>query len=185
MNKINKNKIILALVLAVVFLLSIFVFSNYENKENDIRESILEENIENTEQNIIENTTEDTTEEILVQNTVKNTVESNPNNTEIQNVADSLPSVGEVDLVAGDLNIKLDIKNGETFYDVLVREQSEGTIKFDGKKYTGLGFFVTEIGNLSSKDGGYLIYYINGKEASVGVSAYIPKDKDFIEWKLE
>jgi len=30
-----------------------------------------------------------------------------------------------------------------------------------------------------------LLYYINGKEASVGVSTYKPKNGDIIEWKLK
>jgi hypothetical protein len=29
------------------------------------------------------------------------------------------------------------------------------------------------------------MYYINGKEAEIGISSYIPKNGDMIEWKLK
>ena len=70
-------------------------------------------------------------------------------------------------------------------YDALVQEEKEGRIDFSGKMYPNLGFFVTDIGTLHSGNGKNLIYYINGKEAAVGVSSYKLKDGDIIEWKLE
>lgn len=70
------------------------------------------------------------------------------------------------------------------FYDTLISAQKEGLITFTGKEYSGLGFFVSDIGDLHMTPGKNLLYYINGKEASVGVSTYIPKDGDVVEWRL-
>lgn len=72
-----------------------------------------------------------------------------------------------------------------TLYDALVQAKNTGAITFFGKNYPGLGFFVTDIGTLHSGNGKNLIYYINGKEATVGVSSYRLKDGDIIKWKLE
>lgn len=71
------------------------------------------------------------------------------------------------------------------FYDALVEAKDSGKITFSGKNYPGLGFFVTDIGALHTGNGKSLLYYINGKQASVGVSSYTLKDGDVIEWKLE
>ncbi|KKR79488.1 MAG: hypothetical protein UU24_C0007G0015 [Candidatus Nomurabacteria bacterium GW2011_GWA2_40_9] len=89
-----------------------------------------------------------------------------------------------VTLIAGDVNTKLQIITGQTLYEVLQMEENKDII-FYGKNYSGLGFFVTDIGTLHSGDGKYLFYYINSKEASVGVSSYLLKDGDIIEWELK
>jgi len=88
-----------------------------------------------------------------------------------------------VTVSAGDTTIHL--QPNIIFYDALIQEKKLGKIAFSGKNYPGLGFFVTEIGTLQTSNGKNLLYYINGKQASVGVSAYTLKDGDVIEWKLE
>lgn len=88
-----------------------------------------------------------------------------------------------VTVSAGD--IKINLQPNTTFYDALVQAKNTGTITFSGKNYPGLGFFVTEIGTLRAGGGKNLLYYINGKQAYVGVSSYTLKDGDVIEWKLE
>ena len=74
---------------------------------------------------------------------------------------------------------------GATLFDDLSQAGKAGTLVFSGKEYPGLGFFVAEIGDLKNGNGKNLIYYINGKEASVGVSTYVPQNGDIVEWKLE
>lgn len=88
-------------------------------------------------------------------------------------------------VIAGEAAAALFFADGDTFYDALIGARNEDKLQFSGKNYTGLGFLVTEIGSLRSGGGKYLLYYINGKEATVGVSAYALKDGDIIEWKLE
>jgi hypothetical protein len=85
----------------------------------------------------------------------------------------------------GNTTIYLSFTPNTVFYDALLREKNAGKITFSGRNYPGLGFFVTDIGTLHSGDGKNLLYYINGKEATVGVSLYKLKDGDIIEWKLK
>lgn len=58
---------------------------------------------------------------------------------------------------------------------------------FNGRDFTGIGFFVETINGLSQDrgEGMYWIYYINGKVAPVGISQYKLKADDVITWKYE
>lgn len=85
----------------------------------------------------------------------------------------------------GKETLNLSIPSNTIFYDALLQAKNAGKIQFSGKNYTGLGFFITDIGSLHSGNGKNLLYYINGKEATVGVSSYTLKNGDIIEWKLE
>ncbi|MBP6883683.1 MAG: DUF4430 domain-containing protein [Candidatus Pacebacteria bacterium] len=88
-------------------------------------------------------------------------------------------------LKAGGVILQAEYKGEQTLYDALTMAMEKGDIKFSGKIYPSLGFFVTDIGELHAGDGKNLLYYVNGKEAEVGVSEYIIKNKDVILWKLE
>lgn len=84
-------------------------------------------------------------------------------------------------LIAGELNIKLKFNQGQNLHEIFI----ENNVIFQGKEYPALGFFVTDLGSLHEEMGKYLVYYINGKEATVGVSSYIPEDNDVITWELK
>ncbi len=88
-------------------------------------------------------------------------------------------------LKIGDTTTNLSFPANTLLYDTLIKEKTAGKIVFSGKNYPGLGFFVTDIGTLHTGNGKNLLYYINGKEATVGVSSYTLKNKDIIEWKLK
>ena len=83
-----------------------------------------------------------------------------------------------------DADIQLPIQKNASLYTILLAGKTAGQIHFTGKSYSGIGFFISSIGNLKEGDGKYLIYYVNGIEASVGISSYVPKAGDVIEWKL-
>lgn len=87
-------------------------------------------------------------------------------------------------LTAGTAQLSLPITGG-SLLSILTDAQKRGEIAFSGKEYSGLGFFVTQIGSFKQEDGKYLMYSINGKEASVGVSLYVPKNGDAIVWELK
>ncbi len=91
----------------------------------------------------------------------------------------------QVVISAGETTVHLSVAPNTLFYDALAQAKDAGKILFSGKNYPGLGFFVTDIGTLHSGNGKNLLYYINGKEAAVGVSSYTLKDGDIIEWKLK
>ena len=90
-----------------------------------------------------------------------------------------------VTILAGNTTVHLSIPPNTAFYDALLQAKNAGKIEFSGKNYLGLGFMVTDIGTLHAGGGKNLLYYINGKQASIGVSSYSLKDGDIIEWKLE
>lgn len=93
-------------------------------------------------------------------------------------------STSFITVVAGELKVGIPYIENETFYSALVSAQKSGLLTFVGREYSELGFFVSDIGTLHSGEGKNLLYYINGKEASVGVSTYIPENGDVVEWKL-
>ena len=90
-----------------------------------------------------------------------------------------------VTILAGETMTQLLVAPNTFFYNALVQAKNQEQILFDGKNYPGLGFFVTNIGTLHSGNRKNLLYYINGKKATVGVSSYKLKDGDIIDWKLE
>lgn len=90
-----------------------------------------------------------------------------------------------IDIIAEDITSRIALSSGQSLYDALVLAKENKQIVFSGKNYPALGFFVTNIGSLHSGNGKNLIYYINGQEASVGVSSYFPQNGDVVEWKLK
>lgn len=90
-----------------------------------------------------------------------------------------------ISIAAGGAAVRLPLSPGNTLADAVLAAQKSGTLAVSGKDYPGLGFFVTGIGTLREGNGKYLLYYVNGVEASTGISSYVPKDGDSIEWKLQ
>lgn len=88
-------------------------------------------------------------------------------------------------LIVGSTNVRIPLSSRATLYDALSSAQENGILSFSGKEYQGLGFFVTDIGTLHQDNGKYLVYFINGTEASTGVSSYIVNEGDTIVWKLQ
>lgn len=74
---------------------------------------------------------------------------------------------------------------GNTVFDVMNKIKKENNFDFKYKEYPSLGVFVNEINGVGSKDGKYWIYYVNDKEAEVGISKYVLKEGDLISWRLE
>jgi len=97
--------------------------------------------------------------------------------TQIENIS--------ITLTVDNTILSLDFNEGTSLYEVLIEAKAKGKINFQGRKYSGLGFFVSDIGSLHQGAGKNLMYYINGEEATVGVSSYMPKDSDIISWELE
>ncbi|MEK7190491.1 MAG: DUF4430 domain-containing protein [Patescibacteria group bacterium] len=75
---------------------------------------------------------------------------------------------------------------GETsVYDFMSKLQSEGKINFTEKNYLGMGKLIVAINGARGGGDRNWIYYVNGKEAQVGVSNYKIKSGDIVSWKLE
>ena len=78
-----------------------------------------------------------------------------------------------------------EITAGENIYDFMDKLQREGKIHFKEKNYTGMGKFIEEINAVGSSGGKYWIYYVNGIQATVGVSNYKLKSGDVVSLKYE
>lgn len=111
----------------------------------------------------------------LLLNTKKYTIQ-----TETQNNTQDIT----VSLNTLDKNYSVKVEKDGTVYDVMKNAEKEG-FSFLGRKYPQLGFFVDEINGIKNESNKYWIYYVNEKEASVGVSKYIIKEGDIISWKQE
>lgn len=68
-------------------------------------------------------------------------------------------------------------------YDFMSKLQSERKITFKDKTYVGMGKLIEEINGLKSSGNKYWIYYVNDKEAQVGVLDYKIKQGDIVSWK--
>lgn len=77
------------------------------------------------------------------------------------------------------------IPDTTTVYDFMSKLRSEGKINFTEKNYTGMGKFIETINGIKNNGGQNWIYYVNGKEAQVGVSNYKIKAGDIVSWKYE
>jgi len=78
------------------------------------------------------------------------------------------------------------MKENSSVFDLMNKIKKENNnFYFKYKEYPSLGIFIEEINGIKDGSGKYWIYYINNKEASVGVSKYILKEGDSILWKQE
>ena len=168
MTKHNKKLYIRIFILIVFFI--IFVFFIYLKEKKVVVENIIQKLV--IPSPLIKSATKTQTS-----NLEKNPVPEKEN-LEIKNTEDII-------LLLGKEIVNLSFTPNMFFYDALIDWKSQGKIEFAGKNYPGLGFFVTDIGSLHAGNGKYLLYYVNGKEATVGVSSYRLKNGDIIEWKLK
>jgi len=86
------------------------------------------------------------------------------------------------------LSYKVFVPEESTVYDLMIATTKQyNNFSFNGREFSGLGFFVEEINGLSQdkKAGMYWIYYINGEKALVGISQYKLKENDVITWNYE
>jgi hypothetical protein len=92
-----------------------------------------------------------------------------------------------ISLTVLDKNYEIETREGSSVFDVMkeLQNNTKNNFSFNYKEYPRMGVFVGEINGIKGKRGAYWIYYVNGKEASVGVSSYVLKEGDSILWKQE
>jgi hypothetical protein len=78
-----------------------------------------------------------------------------------------------------------EVKENENVYDFMARLRNEGKIDFKEKNYVVLGSFIEEINGVRGNGNKNWIYYVNGKEAEIGVSKYKIVPGDVVSWKYE
>ena len=84
-------------------------------------------------------------------------------------------------------NIKYEegITGTETVYSLMDKLKQEGKINFKETNYIGMGELITEINGIQASGGKSWIYYVNGKQANVGVSNYKLKNGDIVSWQYQ
>ena len=90
-----------------------------------------------------------------------------------------------VDIVVGSTTYPATISAGKNIYEAMGVLASTTAFNFKAKYFSGLGYFIEEINGLKNRDGFYWTLYINGTYSNVGVSEYILKEGDQVEWKFE
>lgn len=86
-----------------------------------------------------------------------------------------------------DAKYEISVPENTTVYELMNLLAQRGDIDFNGQNSSGLGFFVDEINGLKNNpsQNTYWIYYINGKAAQAGISNYVLKPDDIINWNYE
>ncbi len=78
-----------------------------------------------------------------------------------------------------------EIKTATSVYDFMKSLEIEGKINFSERNYIGMGKIITAINGVKSNGEYTWIYYVNGKEADIGVSNYKINSGDVVSWKYE
>lgn len=93
----------------------------------------------------------------------------------------------KVSLIVQGTRYETEVREGSTVFELMKKINEENKNLFDFK-YTEnptLGVFINEINGRAGGSLGYWIYYVNGIEASVGISNYKVNNGDQISWKYE
>jgi transcriptional regulator len=164
--KIKKQYIIIGLTLSLILIISFFFF-----KEKKVSLVVP------YEQNYTE---------VEVGSNIETYIKENVS--QIKPKALSIKNI-KISLAVSDKKYNTEIKEGSSLFELMekIKEESvEGKIfDFKYKETSGLGNFVTEINGEKGTPGRYWIYYVNGRLGSVGVSNYILKNGDIINWNQE
>ncbi len=158
--------------ISIIALSCVFIFFQYQ--KNVVLEN---ESSSNNAENLIGTST--STEDIPIKEVAQTSDVS------VKKDSYTVEQNQNAELVIGSNKVSFQFEEGQTIYEVMQKLQEENKLSFTGKEYPALGFFVTSVDSLRSGEGKNLIYYVNGKEASVGISNYEIKEGDIIEWKLE
>ncbi|MDA1337435.1 MAG: DUF4430 domain-containing protein [bacterium] len=111
-----------------------------------------------------------------------------------ENIVLSLESVQAVKedmipitLVVKEVSHEMRVAKESNVYDVMVQAQEDSILSFKDSEFSSIGFLIEEINGLhqNSRTGEYWIYYINGKMAKIGVSAYTLQKNDVISWRYK
>ncbi|HLP86453.1 MAG TPA: DUF4430 domain-containing protein [Candidatus Paceibacterota bacterium] len=173
--KIRKQYIFTGIVLAIIFIIG-FLYLNSSKKD---KLPIVTE-----EPQILADTNLNTS------NQPKQSEKSTENSTSIK-TPDVSPNVNNVKvfLTVDGKKYETNIKEGSSVFDAMEKMKNESVVNnpfdFKYKSNSSMGNFITEINGQYGTPGKYWIYYVNNKKASIGVSNYILKEGDIINWAQE
>lgn len=165
--KIKKQYIFIGLIFLITSIIIIFSFLSLNGEDKDISlfESIIE--VDNLP--------------VPISKEESNTKISIEPNIEKKIITDNEKYISVI-LTVFDKSYPVKIQEKSSVYEAM-KNIKDDTFSFNGIKHSGLGYFVNEINGVKGESGKYWFYYVNGEEASIGISNYILKDGDIISWK--
>ena len=91
----------------------------------------------------------------------------------------------QISLKVGTQTYALGVEPGATVLQTMQKLSTESDFSFNGREFPGLGYFVEEINGIKGNADKFWAYYVNDILASVGVSQYVLKTGDIINFKYE
>jgi hypothetical protein len=164
----NKHKYILIIILLILIIIFSYFFRN------------------NLRRNGINNNQEEKKEEVISFDFTNDKFE--PKKKQVLSIDEKEHTEDEkyVTLIVLDKIYEIEINQGDTLYLSMVNlRKKESNFSFNYIEYPSLGVFINEINGIKAGSGKYWFYAVNGKEASVGVSNYVLKEGDIINWELK
>ncbi|MFA6251329.1 MAG: DUF4430 domain-containing protein [Candidatus Paceibacterota bacterium] len=167
----RKEKNIIIILVALIFILGALYFTSGLKLKNELVSQL-------PKQELKENTLVE--ESIIKPQVTKSSDAENKTQTQIE-------TQNKISLIVLGTTYQSSFQEGDTVYKVMdnLSNQKENNFSFSFRKYPALGIFINEINGLKEGNGKYWLYYVNGKEASVGVSKYELESGDIINWELK
>ena len=72
-----------------------------------------------------------------------------------------------------------------TVRDAMREQERTGTVRYEGRDYPGLGYFLESINGVRAEKGAYWFLYINGELSDRGASSADVAPGDTVYWRLE
>ena len=91
----------------------------------------------------------------------------------------------QISLKVGTQTYAVEVESGATVLQAMQKLSTESDFSFNGREFPGLGYFVEEINGVKGNADKFWAYYVNDILASVGVSQYVLKTGDIINFKYE
>jgi hypothetical protein len=92
-----------------------------------------------------------------------------------------------VSFIISSQKLAVPFEENKSVFDFMKDFRAKGLIGFTEKNYAGMGYLIEEINGQKNniKENMYWFFYVNGQSSQAGVSQYILKSNDVIEWKFE
>ncbi|OGI81503.1 hypothetical protein A3B93_00715 [Candidatus Nomurabacteria bacterium RIFCSPHIGHO2_02_FULL_42_24] len=91
----------------------------------------------------------------------------------------------QISLKVGTQTYALGVEPGATVLQTMQKLSTESDFSFNGREFPGLGYFVEEINGVKGNADKFWAYYVNDVLAPTGVSQYVLKTGDIINFKYE
>lgn len=141
----------------------------------------------NLGRNRLENNKEINTEEVAVFDVAKDKLEPKENKNLPIEEKEHTEEENQITLIVLDKIYEIGIDENDSLYQAMINLENKNAnnFSFNYKNYPSLGIFIDEINGQKAGSGKYWIYSVNGEEATVGISNFILKDGDIINWELK